>query len=134
MCPDILFGHLLEGRLNHNSILIESVHPLDSYVEHWDARHQHPRHPIQPLNHWIRRPNRCSSPNPQSKMAPTVFQWREYDKCDGFQTLSTINMLSFCSSKQSSMASSIGFHLHPLNKGSTSITQHCHTCASHRTS
>ena len=41
VCPDALSGHLLEGRLNQNSIWVESVHPLGSYVDHWDARHQH---------------------------------------------------------------------------------------------
>ena len=38
---DGVSGHLLQGRLNQNSIWVESVRPLGSYVDHWDVRHQH---------------------------------------------------------------------------------------------
>ena len=41
MCPDILSGYLLQGRLSQNSILVEGARPLGSYVDPWDARHQH---------------------------------------------------------------------------------------------
>ena len=41
VCPDALSGHLLQGRLNQNSIWVESVRPLGNYVDHWDVRHQH---------------------------------------------------------------------------------------------
>ncbi|KAL6334043.1 hypothetical protein AAG906_001796 [Vitis piasezkii] len=41
VCPDTLSGHLLQGQLNQNSILVESVRPLGSYVDHRDARPQH---------------------------------------------------------------------------------------------
>ena len=34
VCPDALSGHLLQGRLNQNSIWVESVRPLGSYVDH----------------------------------------------------------------------------------------------------
>ena len=41
VCPDTLSGHLLQGQLNRNSILVENVRPLGSYVDHRDARPQH---------------------------------------------------------------------------------------------
>ena len=33
-------GHLLQGQLSQNSILVEGARPLGSYVDPWDARHQ----------------------------------------------------------------------------------------------
>ncbi|RVW49666.1 hypothetical protein CK203_076711 [Vitis vinifera] len=42
--PPTIFDSHLQGRLNQNSILVESMRPLGSYVDHWDARHQHWRH------------------------------------------------------------------------------------------
>ena len=36
-----VFGHLLQGRLNQKSILVESVRPLGNYRDHRDARPQH---------------------------------------------------------------------------------------------
>ncbi|KAL6335733.1 hypothetical protein AAG906_039496 [Vitis piasezkii] len=41
VCPDTLSGHLLQGRLNLNSILVESVRPFGNYVDHRDVRPQH---------------------------------------------------------------------------------------------
>ena len=40
VCPDTLSGYFLQGQLNQNSILVESVRPFGSYVDHRDARPQ----------------------------------------------------------------------------------------------
>ncbi|RVX22133.1 Gag-Pol polyprotein [Vitis vinifera] len=47
--PDMLSGSSTKERLNQSSILVESVRPLDSYVDHWDARHQHWRRLWEPF-------------------------------------------------------------------------------------
>ena len=41
VCPDTLSRYLLQGRLNQNSILVESVRPFGNYVDHRDVRPQY---------------------------------------------------------------------------------------------
>ena len=78
MCPNALFGHLLQGQLNQNLILVESVRPLGSYVDHRDARPQHWRRLWE--SSLIQSPAKMATPSKSRSSArgeEDNYEWRQ---------------------------------------------------------